>query len=190
MGLKKVAAPRLEIAASSFSQAAASLILVVFQRFVRWQLAPILFIGLANVLVTYCPLEGCGHSPEWLSVLFVVAVVAGAYTLDGLLWFTALSLSIPALMARTRQHGALVDCLWLGFAHPILWLYFVVNFTPIYMAYAIIARFGMIAREAVAGFKAGYSGIALKKTFPTPIQTPAAHAPTQSRHTACPHSYK
>jgi len=95
-----------------------------------------------------------------LVVIFaLMAFVSGAFTPDGLLWFTALCMSIPALMARTRQHGALFDGLWLGFLHPILWAYFLENFTPIYIAYVIFVRFGMIVRKALVAFKEGYSGI-------------------------------
>jgi hypothetical protein len=133
--------------------------LAALQRFARWQLTPILFIGLGNVLVTYCRFQGCGLSATWFAALIALAVVAGAVTPDGLLWFTALCMSIPVLMARTLQHGALVDCLWLGFRHPILWAYFLEDFTPIYIAYVIFVRLGMIVRKGAAAFKDGFSGI-------------------------------
>jgi uncharacterized membrane protein len=132
--------------------------LAVLQRFARWQLKPILLVGLGNVLVCYYP-EGCRFSWVWFVVLIAVAVLAGIFTPDGLLWFTALCMSIPALMARTRQHGALFDGLWLGFLHPILWVYFLEHFTPIYIAYVIFVRLGMIVHNAVVAFKEGYSGI-------------------------------
>jgi hypothetical protein len=85
----------------------------------------------------------------WFVVLIAVAVLAGVFIPDGLLWFTPLCLSIPALMARSHYHGALVDCL----------VYFLVNFTPIYIAYVIFVRFGMIMRRAAAACKEGLSGI-------------------------------
>jgi len=122
-------------------------------------LTPILFIGLGNVLVVYCPFEGCGLSVTWFVVLIAVAVLAGVFIPDGLLWFTALCLSIPALMARSHYHGALAGCLLAGVVNPILWVYFLVNFTPIYIAYVIFVRFGMIMRKAAAAFKEGFSGI-------------------------------
>ena len=94
----------------------------------------------------------------WFVVLIAVAVLAGVFIPDGLLWFTTLCLSIPALMARSRYHGALVDCLLAGFVNPILWVYFLVNFTPIYIAYVIFVRLGMIMRRAAAVCKEGFSG--------------------------------
>jgi hypothetical protein len=86
----------------------------------------------------------------WFVVLIAVAVLAGVFIPDGLLWFTALCLSIPALTTRSHYHGALVDCLLAGFVNPILWVYFLVNFTAICIAYVIFVRFGMIMRKASA----------------------------------------
>ena len=122
-------------------------------------MTPILVVGLGNVVVFYCPLGGCRFSWAWFVGLIALAVVAGIFTPDGLLWFTALCMSIPALMARTLEHGALVGCFLAGFVNPILWVYFVVNFTPIYIGYVIFVRFGMTMRKALAAFKVGYSGI-------------------------------
>jgi hypothetical protein len=133
--------------------------LAILQRFASWQLTPILVLGLGNVVVFYCPVDGCRFSWVWFVGFIAVAVLAGVFTPDGLLWFTALCMSIPALMARTQAHGDLFDGLWLGFWHPILWVYFLENFTPIYMAYVIFVRFGMIVRKGAAAFKEGYSGI-------------------------------
>jgi hypothetical protein len=41
--------------------------------------------------------------------------------------------------------------------NPILWVYFVVNFTPVYACYVIFVRFGMTVRKALAAFKDGCS---------------------------------
>jgi hypothetical protein len=133
--------------------------LAALQRFARWQLTPILFIGLGNVLVTYCRFQGCGLSATWFGGLIALAVLAGVFTPDGSLWFTALCMSIPALMARSGYHGTLVGCLLAGFVNPILWVYFLVNLTPIYIAYVIFVRFGLIVRKVVVRFKEGHSRI-------------------------------
>lgn len=109
------------------------------------------------MLVFYCPVEGCGFCWTWIVGLIALAVVAGIFTPDGLLWFTALCMSIPALMARSDCHGALVGCLLAGFVNPILWVYFLVNFTPIYIGYVIFVRFGITVRKAAVAFKMGYS---------------------------------
>jgi hypothetical protein len=79
-------------------------------------------------------------------------------TPDRFLWFTAFCLTIPPLVARSREHGALFDFLWVGFLIPILWTYFVYNFVPLYLAYALFVRFGMAVRRAVGSCKDGYSG--------------------------------
>jgi hypothetical protein len=118
---------------------------------------PILLIGLVNVLVSYLPFVD-RFVQWWLASLIALALIAGAFTPDRLLWFTALSTSIPTLMARTRQHGSLFDCFWAGFLYPELWLYFLYNFAPVYAAYVVFVRIGMTVRTSAAAFKEGYSG--------------------------------
>jgi hypothetical protein len=120
--------------------------LELFRRFALWQLTPVLLSGLWNVLVWYY----LGQ----LSALVFVAVIAGLVTPDGFLCFTAICLSIPALVGP-NYHGALIYHLLV----PLNWAYFVVSFTPLYVAYLGSVRFGMIMRNAVMAFRAGYSGL-------------------------------
>ena len=114
---------------------------------------PTLLAGLANVIVFNIPHPpGAGILWLWRLTLVAMPLFAGAVVADGLVWFTALCMTIPALMAPT-YHGALILPLILGFLHPFLWIYFVQNFGPVYIVYAAFVLFGMKTGKAVARFR-------------------------------------
>jgi hypothetical protein len=114
---------------------------------------------LVNVLVWYLPPSGGYLIPWWYYPSFVVtAVVAGAFTPNRTLWFTALCLTIPPLMGSKRQHSAPIVAFWFDVLDPQAWLQFVFLFAPVYVTYLVLIQIGIRLRQAAKAFKDGYSG--------------------------------
>ena len=93
--------------------------------------------------------------PWWFTAsLFAMPILAGALTPDRAYWVSALCMSIPALMFRSGNHGVLVGHILGGFLNPLLWLYFICTFAPLYLAYLGLVRIGMIMRKTAAQIRA------------------------------------
>jgi hypothetical protein len=117
---------------------------------VRGELAPLLIIGLVNVLIWYLILIPQAESRLGIGAVAGTAIVGGVFTPTqrGMPWFAALCLMIPALFIPNREHGALIVSLLFGFLFPPVWLNFLMTFTPDYLACAAFVWLGFLIRRA------------------------------------------
>jgi hypothetical protein len=96
----------------------------------RWKLLPLLVVGIANAGVWYRVFVPQGPTFHTIGALVAVAIAAGIVTPKGLWWFSTVCMCLPPLMIP-NYHGALIFHLLFGFIFPPMWIYFLMNFTPV-----------------------------------------------------------
>ena len=111
----------------------------------RWQLLPILLIGLANIPLWY-GFAYWGQNP-WLSVvgLLVLALVAGWFA-TRMVWGVVLAMLPPIMFVGGEHHGYPWQWLIVGVRYPPLLIYFLMNMTPIISGYVVLISLGRYAR--------------------------------------------
>jgi hypothetical protein len=128
-----------------FGAIRASLNLDLLRRFAGWQLTPILVLGLLNVYVTFRLMNvgGCSLPLLWLVSVIVMPAVAGAFASDDLIWFTALCMSIPLLIA-----GKVFCFLLACFVNPVCLMVLVGFVIPLYIRMRLAYGAGKLPDES------------------------------------------
>jgi len=102
---------------------------------------PLLTISLGNALIWSWIMRD-GFSLAAIVGVTVTTLLAGAVTPKGLQWFAVLCVCLPVLMAYAPRHGALICHLIFGFRFPLLWIFFLMNFTPFFLLWAGLVWIG------------------------------------------------